>query len=120
MIPQDAYVHVDAVGEPGDPGYVAEVPGTKITINYTMEQYGSAAITGTVTVPAPWTKVKEGDTTYDPAATDPTDAEAAKVLAWEPGKKYNYTLNFKLNEILFDPTVTNWVEVEMSTVNILD
>lgn len=111
MIPQPAYVHVPAVGEPGDPGYVAEVPGTKITLSYTMEQTGSAAITGTVTVPAPWTKVKEGATAYDPAED---------VLAWEPGKKYNYTLNFKLNEILFNPSVTDWVEVEMSTINILD
>ena len=111
MIPQPAYVHVDAVGTPGDPGYVAEVEGTTITIGYTMEQTGSAAITGTVTVPAPWTKVKEGSTDYDPAEA---------IAAWEPGKKYNYTLNFKLNEILFDPTVTDWVEVEMSTVNILD
>ena len=111
MIPQPAYVHVDAVGEPGDPGYVAEVPGTKITINYTMEQTGSAAITGTVTVPAPWTKVKEGDTVHDPAVA---------IAAWEPGKKYNYTLNFKLNEINFAPEVTDWVEVEMSTVSILD
>ena len=111
MIPQPAYVHVDAVGTPGDPGYVAEVVGTTITIGYTMEQTGSAAITGTVTVPAPWTKVKEGSTDYNPAEA---------IAAWEPGKKYNYTLNFKLNEILFDPTVTDWVEVEMSTVNILD
>lgn len=107
MIPQPAYVHVDA-----DPANsIAEVPGTKITISYTMQQTGSAAITGTVTVPAPWTKVKEGATVYDPAAA---------IAAWEPGKKYNYTLNFKLNEILFDPTVTDWVEVEMSTINILD
>ena len=107
MIPQPAYVHVDA-----DPANsIAEVPGTQITINYTMEQTNSAAITGTVTVPAPWTKVKEGATAYDPAED---------VLAWEPGKKYNYTLNFKLNEILFEPTVTDWVEVEMSTINILD
>ena len=104
MIPQNAYVHADAVGEPGDPGYVAEVPGTKITISYTMQQTGSADITGTVTVPAPWSKVNP----------------AESVLAWEPGKKYNYTLNFKLNEINFDPSVTNWVEVEMSTINILD
>lgn len=111
MIPQPAYVHVDAVGTPGDPGYVAEVVGTTITINYTMEQTGSAAITGTVTVPAPWTKVKEGDTDYNPAEA---------IAAWEPGKKYFYTLNFKLNEILFNPSVTDWVDVEVSTINILD
>ena len=84
---------------------------TTITINYTMEQTGSAAITGTVTVAAPWTKVKEGATDYDPAA---------EVAAWEPGKKYMYTLNFKLNEIRFDPEVTDWIEVDMSTINILD
>lgn len=111
MIPQPAYIHADAVGEPGDPGYVAEVPGTKITISYTMKQKTNAAITGTVTVAAPWTKVKERNTDYDPAAA---------IAAWEPGKKYNYTLCFKLNEINFDPKVTNWVEVEMSTINIFD
>ena len=111
MIPQPAYVHVDQVGQPGDPDYAAEIPGTKITISYTMEQTNSAPITGTVTVPAPWTKVKEGATNYDPAEA---------VARWEPGKKYNYTLNFKLNEILYDPTVTDWIEVEMSTINILD
>ena len=111
MIPQPAYVHVDESGTPGDPGYVAEVPGTKITISYTMEQTNSDPITGTVTVAAPWTKVKEGATEYNPAEA---------ISAWEPGKKYMYTLNFKLNEILFDPTVTDWVVVEMSTINILD
>lgn len=107
MIPQNAYVHVDA-----DPANsIAEVPGTQIVINYTMEQQGSAAITGEVTVAAPWAKVKEGATDYNPAVA---------VAAWEPGKKYNYTLNFKLNEINFNPSVNDWVEVEMTTINILD
>ena len=103
MIPQNA--------NSDNPATADVLEGTTITINYTMEQTNSAAITGTVTVAAPWTKVKEGDTSYDPAEA---------IAAWEPGKKYNYTLNFKLNEILFDPTVTDWVEVEMSTINILD
>ena len=84
---------------------------TTFTIGYTMKQKSNDPISGTVTVAAPWTKVKEGSTEYDPAAA---------IAAWEPGKKYNYTLCFKLNEILFNPTVTDWVEVEMSTVNILD
>ena len=84
MIPQAANVYVaDPLNE-----------GTTLTINYTMEQTGSAAITGNVTVRA--------------------------AQAWEAGKRYIYTLNFKLNEILFDPTVTDWIEVAVSTINILD
>lgn len=110
MVPQPAYKHVDA-----DPSNsIAEVEGTTLTIGYSMQQKpleNNAKITGTITVPAPWTKVKEGGTTHDPAAT---------FDKWEPGKKYVYTLNFKLNEILFNPTVTDWVEVEVSAINILD
>ncbi|MBR4774731.1 MAG: fimbrillin family protein [Bacteroidales bacterium] len=101
MIPQNANV----LALPDD------TVQTTITINYTMEQQGSAAITGEVTVAAPWAKVKEGATDYDPAVA---------VAAWEPGKKYNYTLNFKLNEITFNPSVTDWVEVEMVATNIID
>lgn len=82
MIPQAANVYVaDPLNE-----------GTTLTINYTMEQTGSAAITGNVTV------------------------RAAQV--WEAGKRYIYTLNFKLNEILFEPTVTDWVDVDVTTINI--
>ena len=110
MVPQPAYKHVDA-----DPANsVAEVEGTTITIGYSMQQLpkaNNAKISGTITVPAPWTKVKEGDTTHNPAAA---------FNSWEAGKKYVYTLNFKLNEILFNPTVTDWVEVEVSAINILD
>ncbi|MBP5572025.1 MAG: fimbrillin family protein [Bacteroidales bacterium] len=103
MIPQPANAD--------DPATAGVLEGTTITIGYTMKQKDYAAISGTVTVAAPWTKVKEGATDYDPAEA---------IAAWEPGKKYMYTLNFKLNEILFDPTVTDWVVVEMSTINILD
>ena len=67
---------------------------TTLTIGYTMKQKTYAAITGTVNVPAP--------------------------QAWEPGKRYLYTLCFKLNEILFNPTVTDWVDVNVATINILD
>lgn len=107
----DANVMIPQAANADDPATDDAIEGTTITINYTMEQTGSAAITGTITIPAPWTKVKEGTTEYDPAEA---------IAAWEPGKKYNYTLNFKLNEILFNPSVTDWVEVEVSTVNILD
>ena len=84
MIPQAANVYVaDPLNE-----------GTTLTVNYTMQQTNSAAITGNVTVRA--------------------------AQEWQAGKRYLYTLNFKLNEILFDPTVTDWVDVAVSTINILD
>ena len=103
MIPQPATAD--------DPATTDVNEATTITIGYTMKQKTYAPISGTVTVAAPWAKVKEGSTTYDPAED---------ILGWEPGKKYNYTLCFKLNEILFDPTVTDWIEVDVQTVNILD
>ena len=77
-----------------DPATTDVIEGTYLTIGYSMEQTGSAKITGTVNI--------------------------SKPQAWEPGKKYVYTLNFKLNEILFDPTVTDWVVVDVDTINILD
>lgn len=103
MIPQPANAD--------DPSTAAVIEGTTITIGYTMKQKTYAPISGTVTVAAPWAKVKEGSTDYNPAEA---------ISGWEPGKKYNYTLCFKLNEILFDPTVTDWVEVDLQTINILD
>lgn len=77
-----------------DPATVDVIEGTYLSIGYSMEQTGSAKLTGTVNI--------------------------SKPQAWEAGKRYVYTLNFKLNEILFDPTVTDWVEVAVSTINILD
>lgn len=77
-----------------DPATTNVIEGTYITVGYSMEQTGSAKITGTVNI--------------------------AKPQVWEAGKRYVYTLNFKLNEILFDPTVTDWIEVAVDTINILD
>ena len=122
MIPQPANVLVwsDPVGDPSDPdnytpAQLTDAVQTTLTIGYSMKQKNNAKITGTVTVAAPWAKVKqtEGETVtpYDPAEA---------ISGWEAGKKYVYTLNFKLKEILFNPTVTDWVEVEMQTINILD
>ena len=85
-IPQPANV-LDPGATP-DPDTVQTI----ITIGYSMEQTGSAKITGTVDVAVP--------------------------TLWEAGKKYNYTINFRLNEILFNPTVDNWVDVNVSTINI--
>ena len=84
--------------DPSDAEYDATDKGATITIGYSMEQTGSAKITGTVTIADPFLSVKAN--------------------AWEPGKKYNYTINFRLNEILFNPSVTNWVDVAVSTINI--
>ena len=114
MIPQPANIKASEL-DPSDPAYDAgDDVETTITVSYSMQQLpkdANAKITGTVTVPAPWAKVKEGATEYDPAVAIP---------GWEAGKKYNYTLNFKLNEILFNPSVTEWVEVDVQTINILD
>ena len=96
MIPQDA-------NKLGD----NDTNQTTITINYTMAQ-GGVETSDYIEVVAPWLKVKEGPTDYNPAEAIP---------GWEAGKKYNYTLNFKLKEILFSPSVTDWVEVDLQTVN---
>ncbi len=101
MIPQPANMK-DATADPVDDSE------TTLTISYSMQQKpldDNAKITGTVVVAAPWLTA---------------DATPASVAGWEPGKKYVYTLNFKLNEILFAPEVTDWVEVDMQTINILD
>ena len=77
-----------------DPATDGVIEGTYLTVGYSMEQTGSAKITGTVNI--------------------------SKPQLWEPGKRYIYTLNFKLNEILFNPAVTDWVDVNVDTINILD
>ena len=74
------------------PSTEAIIEGTYLTIRYSMEQTGSDKITGSVNI--------------------------AKPQEWEAGKKYNYTINFKLNEILFNPQVTDWVDVDVTTINI--
>ncbi len=106
-----ALVMIPQAANADDPATTDVLEGTTITIKYTMKQKGYAAITGTVTVAAPWMAVKEAGSVLDPAQA---------IAAWEAGKKYNYTLCFKLNEITFNPTVTDWVEVDVQTVNILD
>ena len=97
-IPQPANFDASAL-DPGHAKYNAEdaVKAT-ITIGYSMEQTGSAKITGTVTIADPFLSNVDN--------------------AWEAGKKYNYTINFRLNEILFNPSVTDWVSVNVETINI--
>ncbi len=91
-IPQPANIKAGEL-DPSDPLYVAaDLTETTITVGYSMQQTGSDKITGTVTI--------------------------SKPQLWEAGKKYNYTINFRLNEILFNPSVTDWVDVNVSTINI--
>ena len=99
MIPQPANKK-DATANPVDN------TETTLTISYSMQQKpldANAKITGTVVVAAPWLTA---------------DATPANIAGWEPGKKYVYTLNFKLDEITFNPQVANWVEVDVQTINI--
>lgn len=66
---------------------------TSVTVNYTMTQNGASAVTGDVTVKVP--------------------------QAWAAGTKYVYTLNFNLNEILFNPSIdSDWATVTVSTVSL--
>ena len=98
-----ALVMIPQAANADNPATEGVLEGTTITIGYTMKQKTYQSISGVVTVAAPWTK-----------------ANAESISGWEAGKKYNYTLCFKLNEIVFDPDVTNWVEVDVQTINILD
>lgn len=97
-IPQPANFNASIL-DPGHAKYNAEdTVAATITIGYSMEQTGSAKITGTVTIADPFLSVVNNE--------------------WEAGKKYNYTINFRLNEILFNPSVTDWVDVNVTTINI--
>ena len=51
------------------------------------------------------------------AGTDASEAAIADVNKWLINHKYIYTLNFKLDEIIFDPAVRDFVTV---TVNVID
>ena len=97
-IPQPANFNASIL-DPGHAKYNAEdAIATTITIGYSMKQTGSAKITGTVNIADPFLSVVDNK--------------------WEAGKKYNYIINFRLNEILFNPSVTDWVDVNVSTIDI--
>ena len=39
---------------------------------------------------------------------------------WAMGKKYVYTVNFKMDEILFNPTIVDWVDVNVAQIDLFD
>ena len=85
MIPQAANTLAAAVGEPEEEGYIpADEVQTILSIDYYMKQ-NTTETEGNVEIAAP--------------------------QAWAVNGKYNYVLNFKLNEILFNPTVNDWAEL---------
>lgn len=48
----------------------------------------------------------------------PIDLEKGTVTSWDMGKKYVYTINFNLDEILFDPEVSKWTDVEIGQIEL--
>ena len=70
---------------------------TTLTITYTQNPLGGTpALTGQ-------------------ELTIPLTLEADK--PWEPGKHYTYTVIFDLDEILINPSVEDWVEVTVPTID---
>lgn len=69
----------------------------KATINFTISQENSTAITYSFQIPLTTTTSK-----------------------WEIKTGYVYTVNFKLNEILFNPSVDSWASVDVSPINLYD
>lgn len=78
------------------------VPGnqTKITIVYTINNGNVTEITHVIEL------AKENGVAIAPVPT------------WEMGKKYTYNITFKSTEILFEPTVDNWVDVPSKDLTI--
>lgn len=77
--------------------------GTKMNISYKLTNKGdNTYVEGTVSKPISGT----------------TKADGAAVSSWEMGKRYIYTLVFKLNEITFAPEVTSWVDVNLVEITI--
>ncbi len=60
------------------------------------------------------------DITYTTTINLDPELSAANAAtgSWVLGKKYIYTLNFKLDEINFAPSITDWVDVVVETIDI--
>ena len=67
---------------------------------------------GVITVP-------EGATFYDDnGKTIEGVVKRPITTTWVQGNKYIYTLTFSLNEILFNPSATDWVKVDSDSISI--
>ncbi len=71
---------------------------TTLTINYSQK-----AMTGTPALPAQSVTV--------PLVLDGNDTP------WEPGKHYIYTIIFDLDEILINPSVVDWEDIEVPVID---
>lgn len=83
-----------------------------ITINFTLSQGGKTN--------GNWNQSTTADVTVKINALTGKDSSNNAVSAsiWEMGKKYVYTLNFKLNEITFAPEATDWVVINVDEITI--
>ena len=77
------------------------IPQETTTLTVTFDQKG---VNGTLDTPG---MTETLDLVLDTDATP-----------WEPGKHYNYTLVFGLNEILINPSVSDWEEVEVGNLDV--
>ena len=76
------------------------------------------ALKGVLLVPGDQTKItivytiNNGNVTEISHVIDLNPDTAETKATWEMGKKYTYNITFKSTEILFEPTVDNWVDAE--------
>lgn len=97
----DNSIAVDALAETGKEIILLPQALTenqqKITVDYQISTDGKA--------------VDAADKTWI-NQTQTVDLKNATVSAWEMGKKYTYTLSIGMQEIIFDPAVTDWTSAE--------
>lgn len=77
------------------------IPQSTTTLTIDFVQHG---INGTTTLPA--------------TSLDLNLDLKPKGTPWAPGKHYNYQITFTLNEILINPTVSDWTEVNLDETDI--
>ena len=80
------------------------IPQATTSVTVDFDQYG---VNGTADTP--------GMTVTLDLLLDEEDANGRNI--WEPGKHYNYTLVFGLDEILINPSVVDWKEVEVGELD---
>lgn len=79
-----------------------------ITVTYTLYRKSDALAMGSKTV-----------TVHLSDIDDPTTHTDA-ITSWQAGKKYVYNLTIDLQKIYFNPTITDWVDVDPQGVDVPD